>query len=243
MANADQNSASAPGINADSSDAPCLFDAESLERLRCAEAELEPEPVLSLPIPKPRPKRRTQSQMAEARSDASLFGPEGTGPRSELVQAQMPTATLLATHSTVHRASIISTVKQRVRGLQPINTALETVTGSANEIWKVLKADAFQYIGVTAAGARVDYQLVSVGGSELRKRTVLDRSTVRRGIRALVERRLIVVHEKSKAYESKPTIYRLCDPDDVAETMRCDDRLLGWRQKGRGRVVVLASQS
>jgi DNA-binding transcriptional ArsR family regulator len=243
MANADQNSASAPSINADSSDAQCLFDLESLERLHCGEAELEPEPVPSLPIPKPRATRRTQSQMAAARNDASLFGPKGTDPRSELGQDKTDVATLLAIPAAAHRVLIITTEKQPIRGLQPINTAAETLSPSANEVLEVLRASANQHVEVTEAGVQVEYQLATIGRSELRKRTGLNRSTVRRGILVLVERHLVVLQEKSEAYERKPAIYRICDPDAAAETMRSEDGLSGWRQKGRGRVVVPATKS
>jgi hypothetical protein len=243
MNKADQNSVTAPGTDASLSASQCLFELESLERLRCAEAEAEPSP--NLEVPKQRAKRRTKSEMAQARDDTSLFAPNATPTStcSEHAQDRTVAATLLAPHATIHRVSIVSTKKQRIRGLQPITTAAETVSASVNKLLAVLTDPTYRYIEANEVKGLVDHQLSRVGRSELRRRTGLDRTTLRRAIKVLIKRHLIVIYEKSEAYHHQTAIYQLCDPDAAVERMLREDGLSGWRQQGRGRVVVSAEKT
>lgn len=212
---------------------PCLFDIKPLQEPHCAEAE--PSPHSS--IPKQRVARQSESQIAHASDAPSSFVVEVSTAISEPVEGHAGAAAPLASHAAVHRVSIISTEKQRISGLQHFTTAADTLSEAAKAILTVLKDNAYRHVEVTAAGVQVDHLLSSVGRSELSRQSGLNRTTVRLAIRQLVERHLIALHAPSEGYEYTREIYQLFDPCAAAERMRVEDGIVGWRQRGPGRVV------
>lgn len=210
-----------------------LFDFAPLPKPHSADAEPSPDSSKA----KRRVSRRSESHTAQASDAASPVAVVVSTSISELDEVPAGAAAPLASHAAVHRVSIISTEKQRISGLQHFTTAADTLCEAAKAILTVLKDNAYRHVEVTAAGVQVDHLLSSVGRSELSRQSGLNRTTVRLAIRQLVERHLIALHAPSEGYKYTREIYQLFDPCAAAERMRVEDGIVGWRQRGPGRVV------
>ena len=229
MANASKKSASASSKHAGAFACPCLFDIEPAQKSHSEGAE---QSALNVPITKQRVARQSKSPIAYASSALSLFAEE---PASSTKPLQSVVGPPEHHYSRVHgsRVSVVRMRKPRVSGSQRITTALETVRRSAFAVWTGLQKHAYPQIETTEAGVQVEYQLASVGRSELCRLTGKDRTTVRLAIRELEKRHLIALHKSADPYMRKPEIYRLYDPYVALERMRV--RAIAFQNMSRSR--------